>query len=324
MAWVDRAGSNTWRVRYFKDDGTIGSISGFPTKTDAEHHADDMEADQRGGTFIDPARGKATLNAWIDDWLPALDVDIRTEENYRASLRRHIQPRWGVTPLTDISGIRVAAWTKELSANLAPSTVAGIMKLLRMILADAVNERLIAYNPIQPRRRGRARTVRPTERIWATPDEVLHIADQAAAYYHPCGAVLIITAAWTGARWGELTGLHRRNLHLDDRVMIVDPYLGALHEAGAGNQWLGPPKNAGSARTITLPEFLIPLLQRHLTSAPSDFVFTTPEGHWHRRSNFSRRAFRPAADGTADGTDRRNQTLDRASDRGEPVSAPKP
>ena len=129
------------------------------------------------------------------------------------------------------------------------------MKLLRMILADAVIERLIAYNPIQPRRRGRTRTVRPTERIWATPDEVLRIADQAAGYYHPCGAILIITAAWTGARWGELTGLHRRNLHLDGHVMIVDPHIGALHEAGAGKQWLGPPKNAGSARTITLPEF---------------------------------------------------------------------
>jgi integrase len=303
MAWVDRAGANTWRVRYFKDNGTIGSISGFPTKTSAEHHAADIEADQRGGTFIDPARGKTTLNTWIADWLPALDVDIRTEENYRGSLRRHIQPRWGETPLADISSIRVAAWTKELSANLAPSTVAGIMKLLRMVLADAVIERLIAYNPIQPRRRGRTRTVRPTERIWATPDEVLQIADQAAACYHPGGAVLIITAAWTGARWGELTGLHRRNLHLDDGVMIVDPNVGALHEAGGGNQWLGPPKNAGSARTITLPEFLAPLLRRHLTSAPSDFVFTTPDGHWHRRSNFSRRAFRPSADGTVD-TDR--------------------
>jgi integrase len=298
MAWVDRAGANTWRVRYFKDDGTIGSVSGFPTKTDAAHHAADIEADQRDGTFIDPARGKATLNAWIADWLPALDVDVRTEENYRASLRRHIQPRWGETPLADISGIRVSAWTKELSASLAPSTVAGIMKLLRMILADAVTERLIAYNPIQPRRRGRTRTVRPIERIWATPDEVVRVADQAAMYYHPCGAMLIITAAWTGARWGELTGLHRRNLHLEDGVMVVDPHVGALHEAGAGSQWLGPPKNAGSARTIALPEFLVPLLRRHVALAPSEFVFTTPDGHWHRRSNFSRRAFRPSADGT--------------------------
>ena len=30
----------------------------------------------------------------------------------------------------------------------------------------------------------------------------------------------------------------------------------------------------------------------------SEFVFVTPDGSWHRRSNFARRAMRPAADGT--------------------------
>jgi integrase len=298
MAWVERVGRSSWRVRYWKDDGTLGSVPGFTSKTDAEHHAEDLESDQREGSFIDPAHGKTTLHAWVEEWFPALDVDVRTEENYRSSLRCHILPRWGATPIGDISSIRVHAWTKELSATLAPATVSGIMKLFRTILADAVVERLLPYNPIQPRRRGRAtRAARPAERLWASPDEVLRIADQAAACYHPCGAMLIITAAWTGARWGELTGLHRDNLHLDTHRMVIDPDVGALHEAGSGKQWLGPPKNASSARTITLPEFLIPLLRQHLQTVQSDFVFVTPDGHWHRRSNFARRAFRPAADG---------------------------
>ena len=168
-----------------------------------------------------------------------------------------------------------------------------------MIMADAVVERLIAYNPVQTRRRGRARTTRPAERIWATPEQVLAVADQAAHCYHPCGAVLIITAGWTGARWGELTGLHRANLHLDDHALVIDPEIGSLHEGAHGQLWLGPPKNPGSARTITLPPFLVTLLQRHLyTKAQSEYVFTTPDGHWHRRSNFARRCMRPATDGT--------------------------
>ncbi len=298
MAWVERVGRNTWRVRYWKDDGTLGSIRGFTNKIEAEHKAEDMEADQRDGSFIDPAHGRTSLQAWVEEWLPALDVDPRTEDNYRSALRRHILPRWGTTALLDISSIRIAAWQKDLSRRLAPATVSAIMKLFRMVIADAVAERLIPYNPVQTHRRGRsARTPRPIEQIWATHEEVLRIADQVAAYYHPCGAMLLLTAAWTGARWGELTGLHRNNLHLDDGVVIIDPDLGALHERSSGQQWLGQPKTSTSARTINLPPFLIPLLHRHLHTVDSEHVFVTPDGHWHRRSNFARRAFRPAADG---------------------------
>lgn len=298
MAWVEKISPNAWRVRYWKEDATLGSVAGFRSKTAADEYAADMEADQRDGTFIDPALGKTTLAAWVADWLPAIDVDVRTEENYTSQLRRHILPRWGNTGLGDISGIHVAGWAKALrSSGLAPVTVSGIVKLFTMILNDAVAERLIAYNPVQARRRGRSRSVRPAERIWATPEDVLQIADHAALHYHPCAAVLIITAAWTGARWGELTGLHRDNLHLDDARLRVHPERGALHEGGGGKLWIGPPKNAGSARTIVLPDFLVLLLRQHLEDVASDFVFVTPYGTWHRRSNFSRRALRPAADG---------------------------
>ena len=302
MAWVEKCGAKTWRVRYFADDGRIGSVPGFPSKTTADHYAADLEAGQRAGTFLDPAAGKATVGEWAARWLPSLDVDIRTEENYASRLRCHILPRWGEVALCDISGVAVASWAKQLRVNgLAPASVAGIMKLFTMILADAVAERLIAYNPVQPQRRGRRnRTYRPVERIWATPQEVLAVADRAAVLYGPCAAVLILTAGWTGARWGELTGLHRHNLLLDAGRIVIDGQWGALHESDGGKLRLGPPKNAGSPRSISLPEFLIPILERHLTTARSEFVFVTPEGAWHRRSNFARRAMRPAADGTVE------------------------
>lgn len=299
MAWAERVSARSWRVRYWKDDGTVGSVYGFTTKTAAQNAADDMETEQRAGTFIDPDRGKTTVADWVEDWLPTIDVELRTEENYRRMLRCHILPRWGTTSLVDISTNKVAGWAKTLRADgLAPATVSGITKLFTMILSDAVAERLIAYNPAQLRRRGRARNARPAEKIWATPEQALAVADQAALCYHPWGAMLIATAAWTGMRWGEATGLHRRNVHLDDGCLIVDPEVGALHESEGGRLWLGPPKNASSARKISLPPFLIPLLRRHLDQVDAEFVFVTPAREWHRRSNFARRATRPAADGT--------------------------
>lgn len=286
-------------MRYRRDDGTIGAVNGFPTKTTAAEHATGMETDQHRGTWIDPAAGKVTVGEWTAQWLDALDVAIRTEDYYRSLLTHHILPRWGETGLADVSGIKAAAWAKQLRGRgYAEASVAGMVKLLSLLLADATEERLIVANPIRARRRGRHRRMRRTERIWATPAEALALADNAAHLpgAGPDAAVLIVTAAWTGARWGELVGLQRPNLHLDDATLVIDPDIGALHESSQGLH-LGPPKTAESARAIMLPSFLVELLQAHLDTHDHRHVFVTPDRQLYRRSNFSRRAMRPSADG---------------------------
>src|SRR6266496_6163381 len=103
MAWVERVSENSWRVRFRRDDDTIGDITGFTTEDAADNYALDMESDKRKGSWIDPTAGQTTINEFVPDWLDALDVDKRTEDNYRSLLRNHIQPRWGETGLADIS-----------------------------------------------------------------------------------------------------------------------------------------------------------------------------------------------------------------------------
>ncbi|WP_410603761.1 hypothetical protein [Amycolatopsis sp. lyj-90] len=77
----------------------------------------------------------------------------------------------------------------------------------------------------------------------------------------------------------------------------MDPDFGALHEPNKGPHFLGPRETEESARTITLPPFLVFLLRAHLASHRHRHVFVTPQSQLHRRNNFSRRAFRPAANG---------------------------
>jgi integrase len=303
MAWAEQSGDDSWRVRYRRDDGSIGSIPGFPTEKAAAAHAADLESDQRRGTWIDPTAGQITIATWIPDWIATLDIDVRTEENYRSQLRCHILPHWGATAFTEITNLKYHAWTKQLRASgLAAATVTSITKLFCLIIGDAVAEKLLPANPIQPRKRGRRRhSARRPEKIWAEPHHVLAIADRIASHYGIAGALLILVAAWTGARWGELTGLHRHNVVLNDDNtgwITIDPDTGALHESAGGQLWLGPPKTDASIRTITLPPFLVALLRRHLAQHPHQHVFLTADGHWHRRSNFARRALRPTADGT--------------------------
>jgi integrase len=126
-------------------------------------------------------------------------------------------------------------------------------------------------------------------------------------------ALLVITAAYTGMRWGELAGLHRDNVVLDppgSRVvphLRVDPDLGALHEV-AGRLWLGPPKTESSERIVVLPRFLTHLLAEHLAEHPYPFVFTGRDGGHVRRGSFRARVWLPALAGDPDHPDpsRRN------------------
>jgi hypothetical protein len=247
MAWVEQTGENSWRVRFRRGDGTIGDVTGFTSEDTADNYALDLESDQRQGAWIDPTAGRLTINEFVPEWLAALDVDRRTDDNYRSIVRNHIQPRWGQTALADISNLKVQGWKKDLRATgLAKITVDGVVKLLSLLLSDAADEKLIGANPIRgARRRGRRHhEARTPEKVWAEPGELLLVCDNMAVHYGPGGAVLTATAGWTGARWGELTGLQRPNLHLfddDTGYFDIDPDIGALHEDAKGNLWLGPP-----------------------------------------------------------------------------------
>ena len=300
MAWTEQTGKHAWRVRYPTSDGHIASISGFTTQKAADDHATDIETDQRRQVWIDPTLGRVSVEDWSARWLPTLDIDLRTFGNYDGNLRNHIVPRWGSTSLAELSTLDITGWIKELGAEYAPTTVSSIVKLMSMMLEDAVDEHIIPTNPVRRRRRrGRRAAKRQPEKIWATPEEVIRIAAQASALVSDTIGTLIITAAWTGCRWGELAGLHRDNLHLDTGRLIVDPDVGALHEYSR-MRWIGPPKTTASARSISLPPFLITLLHQHLERHDNEFVFTNSRGNWLWHSDTTRRGLRPATDGNFD------------------------
>ncbi len=297
MAYSERSGRNSWRVRYERDDGTLGSVSGFPDKEAADAEADRINTERQLGRQYDPAAGQTEFGEWVEPWFDSIDVAPTTLAQYRSLAKNHIVPRWAGVPFDDIGNLAAHTWAAQLRARgLADSTVKTIMKLLNMMLADAADEGIIPINPIRPRRRGRRRHQRRPETVWATPEHVLRIAIQAAALAGEWAAILIISAAYTGARWGELLGLQRGNIHLGDGCFTIDPDIGALHEIN-GQFELGPPKTAESARTVTLPPFLVEMWRYALTLHDHPHLFVTPELQHPRRSNFSRRAMRPAADG---------------------------
>lgn len=292
MAWTEKHGSG-WRVRYRLGDGTIHSENGYATETAAAQRALDVESDQRRKQFVDPRLERTTLDEWIRKWSDAHNVRLTTWTKYQSHLRTHILPFWSGTALGDIERIEVKGWVnKTLRSKLADKSARDVLKLFSQIIGEAVDEKLIGSNPC---RKLRIVFADSPERPHATTDEV----DALAARMHPDDGLLVITAAYTGLRWGELTGLQWTRTRLDSNPRItVDPQFGALHEVVGHKPTLGPPKTPTSARDVHLPPFLVNELLAHRERNPdSRFVFPTRRGSLQRRANFRVRAWLPAVSG---------------------------
>ncbi|WP_156960799.1 hypothetical protein [Amycolatopsis taiwanensis] len=106
MAWMEQSGKESWRVRWHAP-GNTDSVGGFRSQGDARAYVADMAADRRRGAWINPAAGRITLAEWVARWLPAIDLDERTVETYHSRLRCHLLPRFGATPLAEITALDV-------------------------------------------------------------------------------------------------------------------------------------------------------------------------------------------------------------------------
>ncbi|WP_189135454.1 tyrosine-type recombinase/integrase [Wenjunlia tyrosinilytica] len=233
---------------------------------------------------------------WAEIWWQTVDVGANTEAFYRSLLTRHILPRWGTTPVDQITPADIQIWLNRLRTTYAPSTITSLRKLFAMLMGDAVDNDLLTTNPVRPRRRGRGRLEPRRERLWADEHQVLAIAHRILRLSSRNQCLLVITAAYTGMRWGELAGLHRENLDLTQGLIHITADAGALHEVN-GHLTLGHPKTHSSVRTITLPPFLTELLTADLAASTRPFVFTTIRGKHLRRSGFQRRLWAPAVSG---------------------------
>jgi hypothetical protein len=317
MAYAEKRGKGPrpWRVRY-KIPGGEDTQSGFETKKAALEWGRDQEAKIRTGTWTDPAAGEITVSEWIGQWTEQQDVGPRTTVNRDYLLRRFILPYWGGWKLNEVTGGDITIWEKKLPAEMKVSrgTAKDARSLLHTILGDAAAAKppLIPFNPaVRPRNRGRRtgrRLDQSPQRAWATPLQVLLVAERAALLAgRDDELTMILTIAYTGMRWGETIGLETS--HLLPALINVEWQL----EEISGRFHRLPPKDDSYRSTnwepllsVDIPPFLSALLaaqaqryaQRRCACADAhdgtgQYVFLGPDGGHHRNSNYARRVFRP-------------------------------
>lgn len=267
----ETSGGRRYRVRYRTPDRKQTSKRGFKTKRDADLFLASVDVAIARGDFIDAASARATLGELGREWLAAKEATLKPS-SYRAiadAWRVYVEPRWGTTQVSAVRHSAVAEWVRQLAAGTAPtarrqsdrtshlatrsksaSVVIRAHGVLLAVLEVAVRDRRIAHNPARgitlPRK-----TRKPHRYLTHVEVEAL-----AAAAGGERG-VLVQVAAYTGLRWGELTGLRVRDVDTLRRRLQVNEN---AVRVGA-DVHVGTPKTH-ELRSVGFPGFLVLPLAR--------------------------------------------------------------
>jgi len=142
------------------------------------------------------------------------NLEPTTLSNYRYQIEVHILPAFGHRALASITTEEVSAWEMQIAASgYSRRTARDARSTLSTVLSDAI-PRYIQVNPAQ-RRRGKGRKGQrriehreQAEKVWATPLQVLLIAERLAVLTGRDEDFLLgITDGYTGMRWSETIGL---------------------------------------------------------------------------------------------------------------------
>jgi len=316
---VEQLPSGQFRARVLGPDGRyVSAPSTFATRTDASVWVDVQRTDLVRGVWKAPVRRglSPSVGEYVGRWITEHPTARNsTKELYAGLLRTCIVPGLGRVPITELTAARVRRWHFELGERLAAdaehrrrllkargreaSTAsvtdgrarqAQAYRLLRAAMTTAVADGLIDAHPCRIAGAGTPRPVLGRgpdlgHRL-LSPTQVTAVADAMPPRYR----ALVLAAAWSGLRQGELLALTRADLDLDAIPAAVRIRRG-VRRSDTGDVRTDLPKTRASLRTVTLPAPLAVALADHLASfvgvPPDSLVFTTSAGTVPARSNLN-------------------------------------
>jgi integrase len=242
---------------------------------------------------LDPQKAGAPFGEYVTSkWWPAWkDQHPSSEYGTRKKVEKRILPTFGDIPLGDLDASTIGAWKAAMVAEgLRPRTVNTYLSLLGTILNAAVDDDYLPRSPLLRKSgAGRAAATRnqPVRRreVWLTRAQLDRLAEAIEQRYQ----ALVLVAALTGMRWGELAALRWDDPRLDAPLhdgavsgpgrlriarAISDP-----RRSGRGVEQ-GPKTEAG-IRTIALDQETVDALRAHrelVGGGSFNRIFTTPGG----------------------------------------------
>lgn len=220
MATITKTPSNTWKAVVCKR-GCPVTIKTFRTKRDAADWARSAEDEMVRGVYINRAGAERLLfDKALDRYLAEVSASKRQSTAYGESRKaKALRKKFDAYSLAAITPDLVAEYRDErLAAGKSADTVRLELALLSHLFSIAIKEwRLgLIYNPVSNIRKpapGKGR-----DRRLGTDEEkvLLRACDR---HSNPMLGWIVRVALYTGMRAGEIKGLTRRQVNLDNRTV---------------------------------------------------------------------------------------------------------
>lgn len=218
--------------------------------------------DLRKAASVGALPTRLTTAEYLTGWLARERVRVRpsTWRQRDQVVRTYLVPALGTLPLARLAPADVERMTSQLVASRrAPRTAASARVILRRALGDALRDGLVTRNVAALARPPRV----PTRDMVAGRDylangELRRLVD--AAREDQAIGPLVIVAATTGLRQGELLGLAWTDVRLEAPASLT--VRRSLARAYGGDGWeLAEPKTPRSRRTVNLPAAAVQALE---------------------------------------------------------------
>src|SRR5438132_4722998 len=211
------AGEPRYDVRYRAGGRAVEAT--VKRRQDADNRVRQVEAERLSGPVADPRRGREKLADFAERWLDTRLVKGKplapmTKQGYVWLLDRNIQATIGQYELARITPSVVRDWYAKVAVDAGQDQAAKSYRLLRAILNTAVDDELIVRNPCRIRGGGAERA---DERPMIDAELVFSLAESISASLQ----ALVIVAGFVGLRTGELLGLRRCDVDIENARLTV-------------------------------------------------------------------------------------------------------
>ena len=265
------------------------TLSAGTTQTQAETELENVLADVRRGLWQPPVaapvaetpREVPTLHEFASAWHARRQgiVKARTSEWERWALSGHLLAHFATRRVSEIDGAAVRAYVaaKQAEGVLSARSINSTLRVLSLVLAEAVEDELLPVNPVT---RARLLRAKKPARGWLEPDELADLLDACTEQ----SRALVAVMALAGLRVSEAAALRWRSVDLAAARLTVE-----ASKTDAGRRVIGD-----------LNPELVELLKVHRMrshfTGPDDVVFATSTGREKARSSIARQVLRPALD----------------------------
>ena len=249
--------SGHWQASYVGPD-TIRHLAPvtFETSEDAEGWLTDRRREIKNEDWTPPAKRKPiTFGEHAEHWLKNRQLKPRTRYHYRKLLDAKILPTFKDVALKHVTADLIDDWHYRMGDSI-PTSRAHAYGLMRTILGDAVQRRLLDFNPCHIRGAGNAKRVKQIEP--ATLAELEALTKAMPERYR----LMILLAAWCGLRFGEITELRRKDIDVTSGVVKIRRAVVRVE----GEFVVGTPKSDAGTRDVNIPPHLLPVVKAHLAS----------------------------------------------------------